>query len=80
MNIIPPTGYGRAAVPIRTPTRTPARRMSAIDNNKRAYIQGERRRHEERRQHASSRKNTEFSMEMRQTGDRRRSNRLFVTT
>ncbi|MBL4681935.1 MAG: hypothetical protein JKY88_14585 [Pseudomonadales bacterium] len=80
MNIIPPTGYGRAAIPIRNPTRTPPRRLSATNNNKCSYTQGERRRHEERRQHASTRQNAEFSMEMRQVGDRRSSNRLFVTT
>lgn len=76
MNIIPPAGYARTVFP----TRTPPKRISATTSNKHDHQQGERRHHEERRRHLSSRKNTEFSMEMRQSGDRRRSNRLFVTT
>ena len=74
MNIIPPTGYGRPVIPV----KTRATRLNALDNHKREHHHGDRRRHGERRQESHFLHHSD--MEMRQMGDRRRSNRLFVTT
>lgn len=74
MNIIPPTGYG---LPVISP-KTRTRRLDALDNHKRELPHGDRRRRGERRQEGKFFHKNEI--EMRQIGDRRRSNRLFVTT
>jgi len=74
MNIIPPAGYSRPVLPSRQgPTR-----LNNADNRKREHTHGERRSRSERRQNLIH--IAQSCLEMRQIGDRRHSNRLFVTT
>ena len=73
MNIIPPNHYNRPVPQLKQGTK----RLDNTDNRNRKNVQTNRRTLAERR-----RKSLPFhdSIDMRQAGDRRKSNRLIVTT
>jgi len=73
MNITPATTQ---YIPKR-PSRRTTKRLDNADNRTREHMQADRRTHAERRRFQM---NYHESIDMRQCGDRRRSNRIFVTT
>ena len=73
MNISPSTPY----TPTHTVYRQRTKRSDNTDSQIREHLHSDRRTHAERRRYQMNYHN---SIDMRQNGDRRKSNRIFITT